>query len=166
MDLSTIKNLIYGDIDLCNKSEITTLKNGIMTIGKYNVIDIASGSGLFLIGYVKRLLELNTLLGIDSTNLLGLIIGQLYAFDIRPIPLAMLKLSLLDLCVHTDHNMKALMKQFVCLSSIEGDRIYEQPHIKHVMEMGGFDTVLGNPPYLGEKGNRELFETIKKNKVW
>jgi len=164
MDLKSIKNLIYGNLDLCNDSEMSTLKNGIVTINKYNVIDIASGSGLFLIGYVKRLVELNALLGIDSREMMGLIIGQLYAFDIRPIPLAMLKLCLLDLCVNSDHNMKALVKQFVCLSSIEGDLIYEQSHIRRVMETGGFDTVLGNPPYLGEKGNRESFETIKRTK--
>jgi adenine-specific DNA-methyltransferase len=29
-------------------------------------------------------------------------------------------------------------------------------------EKGGFDIVLGNPPYIGEKGHKELFELIKK----
>jgi hypothetical protein len=29
-------------------------------------------------------------------------------------------------------------------------------------EKGGFDIVLGNPPYIGEKGHKELFELVKK----
>lgn len=29
-------------------------------------------------------------------------------------------------------------------------------------EKGGFDVVLGNPPYIGEKGHKELFEEVKR----
>ena len=28
-------------------------------------------------------------------------------------------------------------------------------------EKGGFDIVLGNPPYIGEKGHKELFQPVK-----
>lgn len=31
-------------------------------------------------------------------------------------------------------------------------------------EKGGFDVVIGNPPYIGEEGNKELFQTIAKTK--
>ena len=30
-----------------------------------------------------------------------------------------------------------------------------------VMEEGGFDLVIGNPPFVGEKGNKELFDRLK-----
>lgn len=34
-----------------------------------------------------------------------------------------------------------------------------------VMESGGFDLVIGNPPFVGEKGNRELFERLKASSL-
>ena len=33
----------------------------------------------------------------------------------------------------------------------------------NVFEEGGFDIVIGNPPYIGQKGHKELFEKMKSN---
>ena len=33
-------------------------------------------------------------------------------------------------------------------------------------DKGGFDIVIGNPPYVGQKGNAELFEVFKKSPKW
>jgi type I restriction-modification system DNA methylase subunit len=37
---------------------------------------------------------------------------------------------------------------------------------KEIMGNGGFDAVIGNPPYVGEKGNSYLFDNLKKIKKW
>lgn len=33
-------------------------------------------------------------------------------------------------------------------------------------EKGGFDVVIANPPYVGQKGNKKIFEVIKESKIW
>lgn len=33
-------------------------------------------------------------------------------------------------------------------------------------EKGGFDVVIANPPYVGQKGNKEIFDTLKKTNQW
>lgn len=42
--------------------------------------------------------------------------------------------------------------------------IWELEFAKVFKENGGFDIVIGNPPYVGEKGNREIFDNISKTK--
>lgn len=33
-------------------------------------------------------------------------------------------------------------------------------------EKGGFDVIIANPPYVGQKGNKEIFDTLKKTNKW
>lgn len=69
-----------------------------------------------------------------------------------------------------------------CGNSLIGSDIYElglsreninkinpfdwEDEFSEIFADGGFDIVIGNPPYVGEKGNKEIFNPIFKSKSW
>lgn len=42
-------------------------------------------------------------------------------------------------------------------------QLHKNPDILNVLKTGGFDIVIGNPPYLGERSNREVFRKYKQD---
>ncbi len=42
----------------------------------------------------------------------------------------------------------------------------EKPAVRHILSSGGFDMVIGNPPYIGERGHTALFAPLKNHKAW
>ncbi len=63
--------------------------------------------------------------------------------------------------LYVDGNGKALEKYEESLKNrTKPYFIWELEFAKVFKEKGGFDIVIGNPPYVGESGNKELFRTI------
>ena len=52
----------------------------------------------------------------------------------------------------------------LCGDSLDmsADGVWRQG-LSAVMADGGFDLVIGNPPFVGEKGNKELFDRLKSS---
>ncbi len=68
-----------------------------------------------------------------------------------------------------DANSKEISKELEELDNIE--KISNTEHFEwhlnfnEVFEQGGFDIVIANPPYVGEKGHKEIFDEIKRSNL-
>jgi hypothetical protein len=50
---------------------------------------------------------------------------------------------------------------------VAGDKAFNwQEEFPDIFAKGGFDVVVGNPPYVGEKGYSDIFESLKKVPKW
>ena len=112
------------------------------------IVDIACGTGVFLLASIHVMISYYDVLKI-SYNMNDLI-NQVYGADIQETPLVLLDLFLNDLLLSKQYALKKC-NLTRCDSILE----YE-PKIR-------FDLVIGNPPYVGEKGNKALFDRYKKN---
>lgn len=147
-----------------DEMEVELQRKAFLELLDHKVIDIASGSGLFLIGYLKRLKQLYGKL--ERTVVWRLddwIEDHLFAVDIRPIPLQMLRYCLADMVLESKCSLNHTRDGVKCHNSIQGDSLLTMDGICDVLGQGGFDTVIGNPPYLGEKGNKALFESLRQS---
>lgn len=122
------------------------------------ILDLACGNGVFLNACLDCYLALAGFSG-EDINGRNFISQALCGMDIRSDALEswVISLGLRD---------AGLLREpwplkLACLSSVEGDAVMDVPWLEPVMRAGGFDLVIGNPPYLGEKGNREQFEELK-----
>ncbi|WP_432664562.1 TaqI-like C-terminal specificity domain-containing protein [Wukongibacter baidiensis] len=137
---------------------------------KIKIIDIACGSGLFLhhtlemIYDIKASIYRELKLDINEYKEKKWILeNNIFGIDIQLSPLEMVALKYIDMFAgYEEFNIDSLRLNFYLRNSILGEEIFTASEIKRVIDNGGFDIVIGNPPYVGEKGNKELFENIKK----
>ena len=115
---------------------------GRMSITKdTRVIDPACGDGVFLVHIRDYLLNLNFTLN-EIKNMV-------YGVDIDK--------EAIEKCIDNI----GFSKNIKSANSLTANWNELFPEI---MANGGFDCVVGNPPYVGEKGNREVFRPIKE--IW
>lgn len=155
-------NLILSKINQCvSKNQLKLLLNLIRNI---KVIDISCGTGLFLIKAFKYLKEIKEtlyyLLGIEKDSLFEkeILENSLYGIDIQREPIIVCKMCLSSFC--SKRQPLDLCNNVYRADSLSNNA-YMCAKVKKVIDLGGFHIVLGNPPYLGEKGNKELFEKVK-----
>ncbi|QEK12384.1 hypothetical protein FQB35_08345 [Crassaminicella thermophila] len=135
------------------------------------IVDIACGTGLFLIRYFEKLFKYKKIIykmqrkKINDFMIKKYIIeNNLFGIDIQEKPIKIAKMVLLSLTYGTD---KSQYTDKICLNikagnSLMDEMIFEKDTFKKVIkDEGGFDIVIGNPPYLGEKGNKHIFDKIK-----
>ena len=76
----------------------------------------------------------------------------------------MIALKYIDmLSSYKEFSLDSLKINFYQRNTILGNEIFTVSKIDEVMGEGGFDIVIGNPPYIGEKGNRNIFENIRRH---
>jgi len=145
---NNIDEIVDFKINDDNKNEAVIFLNNIVNL---KVIDLASGSGnliLSFILFIKKLKE--SIYKYDSNIKLPLIdLSNFFCVDINATSLKVLIIRVLN-----NFNLKELKNYNINLinkDSLIGDVKF---NIK-------FDIVLGNPPYIGEKGNKEIFDKIK-----
>lgn len=130
------------------------------------IIDIACGAGAFLLETVEALTRAQYILG----HLLGheyvreklahhFYLKCVFGIDKQQYPLMVYSLSLI-----WRYGFGTESTHFPSLYQEDSLResAYIQEDILDTLEAGGFDIVIGNPPYLGEKGNVQVFKDIKK----
>lgn len=125
------------------------------------ILDLACGSGVFLNACLDWYTAFGKYSG-DDTAGRRFVAESLCGLDIRPDALeswAMVLGSRSAEFITVPVPLKT-----ACLSSVEGDAVLEVPWVREALAAGGFDLIIGNPPYLGEKGNRHLFETLRKTR--
>lgn len=141
----------FRNFDKQKQYDNDMLKHSFDSIAKLKVVDLSCGSGIFLIGYLNLIIDIYELIqkqDLDN-NLTRYDMSNMYGFDIQSAPIGILKLSLMDLAFRNDFIHSDVSNIRICnslLDDIEKD----------------FDIVLGNPPYIGEKGNRAIFIDMKK----
>lgn len=116
---------------------------------KLKILEPSCGCGEFYLSYLRNLYVYYKKFFCNQTdiNILKMIVkNNLYAFEI-------------------DKKAIDILKQRLEYYSIyEYENIYNIDFLKYEFEEK-FDIISGNPPYIGEKGNKKIFDDIKKFKI-
>lgn len=112
---------------------------------KLRVLDLAAGTGQLLMAYLE-IIESR----LEPSDVLYVIENNLFAMDIEKDSLKAF-LDLINLKYKVSYDMDQL--NFKVADALK----HECPTFKE-----GFDLILGNPPYIGEKGNKSIFEDLKQ----
>ncbi|MCH4887747.1 hypothetical protein EZV73_09190 [Acidaminobacter sp. JC074] len=116
-----------------------------LSLDKIKLADIACGSGVFLVAAIKMMISyyksLNHPYEIDQ------IIDRVYGFDLQEEPLEIYHLLLLDMALNEGGQLNQV-------NIILGDTLLSREDYQ-------FDLIIGNPPYVGEKGHKALFDGYK-----
>ena len=151
-------------------------------IPNIKILDPACGSGSFLISAYDKMLEAKTKLD-KQTGLFDrfeILKNNIYGVDLdeQAIEIAQLNLLLRVLSQRTklptlSHNIRignSLVEgETEKLQEVFGDKWREQKafnwkqEFKEVFEQGGFDVIIGNPPYIKEATNRLAFNGLHNN---
>jgi type I restriction-modification system DNA methylase subunit len=146
---------------LCEKKSLEEILN-------IKVCDPAMGSGHFLIGAIKYLEEkaLEAIYendndsAVDRENLRWQILHNcVYGADLNPLAVELSKYSLWIYTVQKDHELEPLddqLKSGDSLLSSEKDSVNAlswKSSFASVYKAGGFDALIGNPPYVARKNS-------------
>lgn len=136
-----MKGTFYTPENVSNLIVEKTLGNYHEKTNNLKVIDLSTGTGNLLISYIK----FNKF---NSDEELKSFLSNIYAYDIQFKPLIVYVNRVLMMFDEFPYDLKLEVN---CENSL----------IKKFDEK--FDIVLGNPPYIGEKGNKDLFRKAKEN---
>lgn len=132
-------------------------------VSNIRIADIACGAGVFLREGLDILFALSKELknqlkeNIKEETLLREIINKnLYGVDIQLDTVMLCRLLLL---MKLDILLNRPLRSKLTLHIFHGDSLVGDD-LRHLE--GRFDMVIGNPPYIGERGNKAIFEAIKK----
>lgn len=141
-------------------------------LSRLTVCDPAAGAGGLLIPFAQELvrlrLRLNPALSPGETWL-HTFTHTLYAGDISAQALADLQLRAALLLLQAgirppnEHPVHTLAGD--ALAAANGQSVWHNA-FPTVWQAGGFDLVLANPPYVGQKHHREVFEALRRNPLW
>jgi len=110
------------------------------------VCDPACGSGAFLVSAVKRLSE------ITKKQIIEIVENNIFGSDILASSIRHSKIVLSILALENGEDKSEIKFNLVCRDSLNFDWNKNYPQI---FEKGGFDAVVGNPPYVRTKNLSE-----------
>ncbi|SKC79770.1 Eco57I restriction-modification methylase domain-containing protein [Maledivibacter halophilus] len=158
------------DDEIINDIDPSQLLDILDILSNLRIIDISCGSGLFLHHVLKKIFMIRKRIYKELSyefdeyaELKSILEKNIYGVDIQQMPLEMAILKYIDIL--NDHrcvNLEKLNINMYKRNSVLGNEIFNVSKINDVINEGGFDIVIGNPPYIGEKGNKSVFEEIKK----
>lgn len=145
------------------------------------VCDPASGSGHFLTGALETLTDSYRLALVNQTiddisesyeeSARKVLAACIYGVDLNPSAIKLAKMALWLATAQKGQKLEPLQEQIFCADSLS----FGSENSVNSMDWGklielktegkGFDAVIGNPPYLGEKGHKELFDELKSSKI-
>lgn len=148
------------------------------------VLDPACGSGAFLVRVFDVLLEenkrvwsiLNSLFD-ESTIYKNILTNNIYGVDLNEESVEITKLSLWLKSAQKDKKLNNLDGNIKCGNSLIDDVFVAREkafdwnvQFKEIMKDGGFDVIVGNPPYVDiiwiDRDIRKYFEKNYKTAVW
>ena len=123
---------------------------------KWHVVDPAGGDGVFAVAWLSLLENLLRILELDLAQLAEAA-KRTHLFDLQPAPVS-----------HYKERMAAYFglgsDQFGSYTGdvLDTDTLFQSPPAAAVLADGGYDLVVGNPPYIGEKNHKTLFDQAKQ----
>lgn len=148
------------------------IKKDVGEITKLKILDPAMGSGHFLLGVVKFLEKEITEIQDSNEKVKGAIEFDkirkevlkncVFGIDINPLATQLAKFSLWIYTSQKGDTLEPLNDQLLCSNSLLDSFNWERNFNQQVSN-GLFDAIVGNPPYIGEKGNKPMFDEIKGN---
>jgi len=148
------------------------------------ILDPACGSGAFLNQALSFLImEHNFLIEVQTDLKKGqvsmfniekaVLENNLYGVDINEESVEITKLSLWLRTADRERKLSNLNSNIRCGNSliddpkIAGEKAFNwKKEFPEIFKNGGFDVVIGNPPYVGEKGHADIFDSLKKIPKW
>jgi len=148
------------------------------------ICDPACGSGAFLNQALDFLIKEHNYLDELTKQLLGgffvfpdvenqILEHNIYGVDLNEESIEIAKLSLWLRTAQPKRKLTSLSNNIKCGNSlieskaIAGEKGFNwKDQFPEVFTRGGFDVVIGNPPYVGEKGHSEIFESLKRVPKW
>lgn len=130
------------------------------------VLDLSTGAGAFAMGMLQELVRRRKRLEPEcpEADLIRSILEEnIYGVDISPEALDVARFRF-QCALLAAGGEGVCRDHLLCGDSLDltAGGVWRQG-LAAVMEGGGFDLVIGNPPFVGEKGNRELFARLKSS---
>ncbi len=123
------------------------------------LLDMACGTGVFAFAWLLKIVEWQRDFQLEDQP--------------KMLVRAMSNMTLNDINQQSVRQFETLVKQYFKLPFsgllLSCDALLELPEIEQIKKLrasGGFDIIIGNPPYVGERGNRPLFAPLKKHPKW
>ena len=152
-------------------------------VGKIKVLDPACGSGSFLIkafdvlnehyqqndkDYSQTQLDFKT--GTTFTRKVKILQDNIFGVDLDKQAVEIAQLNLLLKIAEKGHRLPLLERNLRCGNSLiddeklAGDRAFKwEEQFKEIMKDGGFDVVIGNPPYVRQEELSEIKPYLEAN---
>ena len=164
-DTDTAPRLFASDISFARKTD-HFLKH-------ITFCDPAAGSGSLILPLWKLIAQARTRLAFwmkQTPNyplLLREILNNIYAGDIDKDSLEDIRLRIhLELFSHGIKEPPVLhLFELDALEETNGQSLWKKL-CPDIFRAGGFDIILSNPPYIGQKNNKAIFEKLRKNTLW
>jgi len=163
------------------KDQLENYRNWLLQI---TICDPACGSGAFLNQALDFLIKEHQYIDELQTSLLGgglvfpdientVLENNIFGVDLNEESVEIAKLSLWLRTALPRRKLNNLSSNIKCGNSliddpkVAGNKAFKwEDEFPHVFAKGGFDVVIGNPPYVGEKGHSDIFESLKKIPKW
>jgi len=123
---------------------------------KWYVVDPAGGDGVFAFAWLSLLENLCHVLEKDP-QLLKEAAERTHLFDLQPEPVAHFKHM-----VASYFNLKPGKLGSYTGNVLDTALLFKSSPVSEVLALGGYDLVVGNPPYIGEKNHKDLFDEAKR----
>lgn len=136
------------------------------------VCDLAMGSGHFLVGSLNFLTKAYIeALSRESEGDLRITLPEakrkildscIFGLDLNLRAVKLAKMSLWLESAYINNKLEKLDDQMICRNSLlDGVLWKDYPELQE----NGFDAIVGNPPYIGEKGNEDIFHEVAKTNL-
>lgn len=136
-----MQGTFYTPENISNLIVEKTLENYPQKTNNSKIVDLSTGTGNLLIAYLN-------VIKFNNDEELKSLLSNIHAYDIQFRPLIVYVNRVLMMFDEFPYDFKLNVN---CENSL----------LKKFDEK--FDIVLGNPPYIGEKGNKDLFRKTKEN---
>lgn len=132
------------------------------------ILDPTCGTGSFLLAALTVLEPLYRICserlqepGKKSAIIASIIANNLYGMDIMKEATEVCTMRLvLKVLAHIDREEDCSMVAELCCNIHVGDALVEDMHVNCVMDHGGFDVIIGNPPYIEYSKSRENYTGV------
>lgn len=136
----------------------------VAALEQFTLLDPAVGSGDFLVNILDKLTILyQKLTHLNRKSIIQRLLPNIYGIDILFGAANIARLRLLFLFLKESPDIKEIQRfnNMISHNIIVANTLIDQEKITLNLPEN-FSAIIGNPPYLGEKGNRALFQEIKK----
>ncbi|MGN0024301.1 MAG: Eco57I restriction-modification methylase domain-containing protein [Candidatus Avelusimicrobium sp.] len=137
-------------------------------LSRFTVCDPAAGAGGLLLPFWLEMEKLIPENGANKADRLTEISRRLYAADTDASALQTLRLrAALTIYSLGKTPLADLFAHLLAGDALAGGKnSVWQDKFPSVFSGGGFDAIICNPPYIGQKGHKELFEPLRQNPRW